>query len=68
MPWYVAWAPTPPNGWLGVFIAFPSNIDVGQKVVVSVDGRTGQSGAHRTCIVHWPVPWPHQPTVGVCSS
>jgi hypothetical protein len=68
MPWYVAWAPTPSNGRLGVFIAFPPIIVVGQEVVVSIDERTGQSGAHRTCTIHCPVPWPRQPTVGVCSN
>jgi hypothetical protein len=40
----------------GVFIASPTIIDVGQKQQLSVDGRTGQSGAHRTCTVHHPVP------------
>jgi hypothetical protein len=51
--------------WLvgGVFIAFLPIVDVGQKDDVSVDGRTGKSGAHRTSIVHCSVPWPRQPTV-----
>jgi hypothetical protein len=31
MPWYVAWGPTPSNGWLGVFIASPTLLAVGQK-------------------------------------
>jgi hypothetical protein len=56
MSWYVAWAPTPWNGRLGVFIASPTIIAVGQKQQLSVDGRTGQSGAHRTCTVHCLVP------------
>jgi hypothetical protein len=52
----------------GVFIAFPTIITVGQKQQLSIDRRTGQSGAHRTCTVHCPMPWPRQLTVGVCSS
>jgi hypothetical protein len=52
MSWYVAWAPTPWNGRLGVFIASPTIIAVGQKQQLSVDVRTGQSSAHRTCTVH----------------
>jgi hypothetical protein len=63
MSWYVAWAPTSPNVRLGVFIA-PTIIVVGQKKHLSVNGCTGQSGAHRTCTVHYLVPWPRQPTVG----
>jgi hypothetical protein len=39
----------------GVFIASPTIIVVGQKQQLSVDGHTGQSGAHRTCTVHCPV-------------
>jgi hypothetical protein len=31
MHWYVAWAPTPPNGWLRVFIASPSLLAIEQK-------------------------------------
>jgi hypothetical protein len=54
-------------GW-GVFIASPTIIVVGQKQQLSVDGCTRQSGAHRTNIVHCPVPWPRQPTVEVCDS
>jgi hypothetical protein len=42
MPWYVACAPTPSNGRLGVFIASPTIIAVGQKQQLSVDMRTGQ--------------------------
>jgi hypothetical protein len=68
MPWYVAWAPTPPNGRLGVFIASPTIIAVGQKQQLFVDGRTRQFGAHRTSTVHCPVSWPRQPTVRVYSS
>jgi hypothetical protein len=40
MLWYVAWAPTPSNGRLGVFIASPTILGVGQKQQLSVDGRT----------------------------
>jgi hypothetical protein len=68
MPWYILWAPAPLNGRLGVFIASPTIVDVGQKQQLSVNERTGQSGAHRTSTVHCPVPWPRQPAVGVCSS
>jgi hypothetical protein len=57
MSWYVSWAPTPPNDRLGVFIASPTIIVVGQKQQLSVDGRTGQSSAHRTFTVHCPVPY-----------
>jgi hypothetical protein len=52
----------------GAFIASPTIIAVGQKQQLSVDGRTRQSGAHQTCTVHCPTPWPRQPTVGVYSS
>jgi hypothetical protein len=31
MTWYVSWAHTPPNGWLGVFIVSPTLLAVGQK-------------------------------------
>jgi hypothetical protein len=54
-------------GW-EVFIASPTIIVVGQKQQLSIDGRTRQSGAQQTCTIHCPVPWPRQPTVGVCSS
>jgi hypothetical protein len=60
--------PPPWNGRLWVFIASPTIIVVGQKQQFSVDGRIGQFGAHRTSTVRCPVPWPCQPTVGVCSS
>jgi hypothetical protein len=36
--------------WKGIN-SLPSIIVVGQKVVVSAVGRTGQSGAHWTCLV-----------------
>jgi hypothetical protein len=63
MPWYVAWAPTPSNGWLGgVFIAFPLNSSCW------TESYCFYRRAHQTCTVHCPVPWPRQPTVGVCSS
>jgi hypothetical protein len=52
----------------GVFIVSPTIIAIGQKQQLSIDGRTRQSDARRTCTVHCPVPWPRQPTVGVCSS
>jgi hypothetical protein len=48
----------------GVFITFPIILTVGQKADCSVVGRTRQSDAHRTCLV----PYPHQPTIEVCSS
>jgi hypothetical protein len=68
MPWYVAWAPTPSNGRLGVFIAFPTLLAVGQKstsfyrqvhwtVRCTMDTHCSLSGAV-----------PLQPTVGVYSS
>jgi hypothetical protein len=52
--------------WLvgGVFITSPTILAVGQKVDCSIVWRIGEFGAHQTC----PVPWPHQPTIGVCSS
>jgi hypothetical protein len=44
MPWYVAWAPTPPNVWLGkVYIGPNSNIAVG-KQFCSFLRRIGLSG------------------------
>jgi hypothetical protein len=49
--WYVAWAHFSPNGRLGVFIASPRLLTIGQKVAVFIDGHTGQSGAHQT--VHY---------------
>jgi hypothetical protein len=39
------------DGW-GIYSLPPPIIAIGQKVVVSIDRRTGQSGAHRTCTVH----------------
>jgi hypothetical protein len=57
MPCYVSWAPTPWYGQLGVFIASPTIIVVGQKQQFFVDGRTGQSGAHQICTVHCLVPY-----------
>jgi hypothetical protein len=42
-------------GW-GVFIASRTIIAVRQKQQLSVDGRTRQSGAHRTSTVHCLVP------------
>jgi hypothetical protein len=56
MPWYAAWAPTPQIARLGVFIASPTIVAVGQKHQLSVDGCTGQSGAHRTSTIHCLVP------------
>jgi hypothetical protein len=44
MPWYVSWAPTPPNGRLGeVYIRPNSNIAIG-KQFFSFLWRTGPSG------------------------
>jgi hypothetical protein len=41
MPWYVAWAPTPSNGWLGeVYIGPNSKIAVGEKLQFSAAHRT----------------------------
>jgi hypothetical protein len=54
MPWYVAWAPTPWNGRLGVFIASTHNYS--RWIESNNFLRTGQSGAHRTSTVHCPVP------------
>jgi hypothetical protein len=56
MPWYVAWAPTHWNGRLGVFIASPTIIAIGQKQQLSVDGRTRQYSAHRPSTIHCSVP------------
>jgi hypothetical protein len=53
---------------MGVFIASPTIIAIGQKQQLSVDGRTGLSGARQTCTVHCPVLWPRQPTLRVCSN
>ena len=60
MPWYVAWAPTPPNGRLGeVYIGPNSNIAVG-KQFCSFLRRTGQvhltvrwCTRHATCTSRW---------------
>jgi hypothetical protein len=46
MTWYVSWAPTPPNGRLGVFIASPTLLAVGHK------GAAFCRRAHRTYTVH----------------
>jgi hypothetical protein len=43
-------------GW-GYLQTPPTIITIGQKQQLSVDGRTGQSGAHRTSTVHCPVPY-----------
>jgi hypothetical protein len=40
-------------GWRGIN-GPPSIIAIGQKVDCSVVGRTGQSGAHQTCLVPRP--------------
>jgi hypothetical protein len=49
--WYVAWAPTPSNGWLGeVYIGPNSNIAVGEKLLFSAAHRTVRC-SHRT--VRW---------------
>jgi hypothetical protein len=44
--------------WLVEGYLYPPHtiVAVGQKQQLSVDGCTGQSGAHRTIIVHCPVP------------
>jgi hypothetical protein len=47
MPWYVAWAPTPSNGWLGDVIIGPNSIIVVGGKAASL-WHTGQSGGrHR---------------------
>ena len=69
MPWYVAWAPTAPNGRLGeVYIGPNSNIAVGQKAAAfcrrvhrTVRCTTGHCTVDVRCT-------PRQPTVGACSS
>jgi hypothetical protein len=41
MPWYVAWTPTPSNGWLGeVYIGPNSKIAIGEKLQFSAAHRT----------------------------
>jgi hypothetical protein len=72
MPWYVAWTPTPPNGWLGVFISFPHNYSHWIELaafylwahwtstihypVPCHVSRPLGSSAHRTSTIHYPVP------------
>jgi hypothetical protein len=52
MPWYVAWAPTPWNGWLGVFIAPNTKLAVGEKLCCL---RHTVRRCTRQCTVHYPV-------------
>jgi hypothetical protein len=54
MPWYVAWAPTLENGWLGVFIAPNTKLVVGGKLLLSVVHRTVRWG-HRIVWCPYPV-------------
>jgi hypothetical protein len=57
MPWYVSWAPTPWNGRLVVFLVSPHNYSRWTEATTFYRrAHTGQSGAHRTCTVHCPVP------------
>jgi hypothetical protein len=56
MPWYVAWAPTPWNSRLGGIYSLTHNYRCWTEAASFVDGRTGQSGANRTCTVHCPMP------------
>jgi hypothetical protein len=68
MPWYVAWAPTPSNGRLGVVYIGPnSKITVGEKLLLSAAHRTvwlctGQHTVHNP--VRLAVALPEQVTVG----
>jgi hypothetical protein len=65
MPWYVSWAPTPPNGRLGVFITSPhTSIRWTESSSFLSTGtsdslvRTGHTMFIVRCL-------PHQPTIGV---
>jgi hypothetical protein len=68
MPWYVAWAPTPSNGRLGVVYIGPnSKIAVGEKLLLSAAHRTvrwctGQRTVHSP--VRLAVALPEQVTIG----
>ena len=68
MPWYVAWAPTPSNGWLGeVYIGPNSKIVVGEKLQFSAAHRTVRwCTGQRTvaCPVRLAVALSEQVTVG----
>jgi hypothetical protein len=72
MPWYISWALTPWNGWLGVFIAFPHNYSrwteatafcrqAHQTVWCTPDMHCSLSGALATSADRWSL---QQPTVG----
>jgi hypothetical protein len=69
MPWYVAWAPTPSNGRLGVVYIGPnSKIAVGEKLQFCVAHRTVRwCTGQRTvsCPVRLAVALSEQVTVGV---
>jgi hypothetical protein len=68
MPWYVAWAPTPSNGQLGVVYIGPnSKIAVGEKLQFSAAHRTVRwCTGQRTvaCPVRLAVALSEQVTVG----
>jgi hypothetical protein len=68
MPWYVAWAPTPSNGWLGeVYIGPNSKIVVGEKLQLSTAHRTVRwCTGQRTvaCLVRLVIALSEQVTVG----
>jgi hypothetical protein len=68
MPWYVSWAPTPWNGRLGVFIASPTLLAVGQKATAFC--RRAQRTVRCTPDKHYSLSGalPRQPTIEVCSS
>jgi hypothetical protein len=68
MPWYVAWAPTPPNGQLGVFIASPHTSSHWTESSNFLSTGTPDSPVctrHTLFIVRC---LPRQLTAGVCSS
>jgi hypothetical protein len=68
MPWYVAWAPTPPNGRLWGSYSLPhtssrwtENNSFLSTTTLDSPVRTGHTLFTVRCL-------PHQPTIGVCSS
>jgi hypothetical protein len=68
MPWYVFWAPTPPNGRLGYFLASPTLLAVGQKATAFCwrAHRTVRCTPDKHCSLSGALSC--QPTVEVCSS
>jgi hypothetical protein len=57
-----------PDMTLFIVWCLPRQPTVGVCSSRSLDSCTGQSGAHRTCVVRCPMPWPHQPTVEIYGS